>query len=181
MIHWRTYSIIYCSICWINWNQILKLKKDFFLFLTFRLFFTPFPLSKKDVFLSPLFKVYKKSLNFHLHQQKIFWFLVLVFGFSSSNTYDAFTVGRSGKDLENLDCVAPFVLYLCSGAGPAALFWNGSWESEIQNFDSFFLVKSVVMKNVHLMQQTFLKFAFVIRNIVHIAAFKQFFRPNLYF
>ena len=31
------------------------------------------------------------------------------------------------------------------------------------------------MKNVHLMQQTFLKFAFVIRNIVHIAAFKQFF------
>ena len=79
------------------------------------------------------------------------------------------------KNLENLDCVAPFVLYLCSGAGSAALFWNGSWESEIQNFDSFFLVKSVVMKNVHLMQQTFLKFAFVIRNIVHIAAFKQFF------
>ena len=37
-------------------------------------------------------------------------------------TYDAFTVWRSGKDLENLDCVAPFVLYLCSGAGPAALF-----------------------------------------------------------
>ena len=37
-------------------------------------------------------------------------------------TYDAFTVRRSGKDLENLDCVASFVLYLCSGAGPSALF-----------------------------------------------------------
>ena len=39
-----------------------------------------------------------------------------------NETYDAFTVERSGKNLENLDCVAPFVLYLCSGAGSAALF-----------------------------------------------------------
>jgi hypothetical protein len=30
----------------------------------------------------PHSKCIKKSLNFHLHQQKIFWFLVLVFGFS---------------------------------------------------------------------------------------------------
>ena len=37
---------------------------------------------------------------------------------------DAFTVWRSGKNLENLDCVAPFVLYLRSGAGPAAALFK---------------------------------------------------------
>ena len=42
-------------------------------------------------------------------------------------------------------------------------------ESEILNSNSS-LVKSVVMKNVHLMQQTFLKFAFVIRHNIHNAA-----------
>ena len=35
----------------------------------------------------PYSKCIKKSSNFHLHQQKIFWFLVLIFGFSLSNDY----------------------------------------------------------------------------------------------
>ncbi len=35
-----------------------------------------------------------------------------------------FLAWRSGKDLENLDCVAPFVLYLLSGAGPAAALFE---------------------------------------------------------
>ena len=64
------------SICWINWNQKLKLKTNFFL-ITLWLCYT-----LSAVFLSPLFKLYKKkSSNFHLHQEKIFWFLVFSFRF----------------------------------------------------------------------------------------------------
>ena len=38
----------------------------------------------------PYSKCLKKLSNFHLHQQNIFWFLVLVFGFSWSNEWNIF-------------------------------------------------------------------------------------------
>ena len=71
-----------CSIRWINWNQKLKLKTKFLLLLTIRLFYTLWIERTRKLF-SPYSKCIKKLLNFHLHQRKIFWFLV--FGFSLSN------------------------------------------------------------------------------------------------
>ena len=56
-----------CSIRWINWNT----KNQILLLLTFWLCYT--------LFLPPYSKCIKKLSNFHLRQQKIFWFLVLVF------------------------------------------------------------------------------------------------------
>ena len=74
-----------CSICWINWKQKLKLRTKNQIFvvvvaiLTFlytlkrrtRKLFSP---SKEMFSCAPYSKCIKKSLNFHLHQQKMFWF-----------------------------------------------------------------------------------------------------------
>ena len=54
-----------------------KTKNQIILLLTFRLFYTFWIERTRKLFFPPLkkFKVYKKVVNFHLHQQKIFWFL----------------------------------------------------------------------------------------------------------
>ena len=64
------------SIHWINWNQKLRQKPNFSVNNISTLLYT----LKKKTFL-PLYKVYKKVIEFSFRPAKIFWFLVFSFRF----------------------------------------------------------------------------------------------------